>query len=106
MLWQNESMVTLMLKHKYSILWIISGTVIMAYILGNYYYYLDFTYPDFIVKWSMNLYKPSNQEEVADLETILNFMFSFLMVSTVTFIFLIIKKKLKKAQAGAEKHAT
>ncbi len=105
MLWQSESMVKLMLKHKYLTLWIISGTMIMAYILGNYYYYLGFTYPDFIVKWSMSLYKPSNQEEVADLEIILNFMFSFLTISTVTFIFLIIKKKLTKAQAGTEKHA-
>jgi hypothetical protein len=87
-------MVTTMLKHKYLIFWLIGGTLVMAYILGNYYHYINFTYPDFIVKWAMNLYSPSNQEQVADLETILNIIVSFTVLSFLTFMYLIIKRKL------------
>jgi len=72
----------------------------MTFILGNYYHYLNFTYPDFIVKWAMNLYNPSNQDEVADLETILNMIVSFSMVSALTFIYLKTKKKLTKSSSG------
>ena len=96
MLWQSESVVEAMSKYKYLIVWIITATIVLAFILGNYYYYLGFFYPDFIVKWTMDLYKPLSQEEVADLETIMNFITSFLAVSIVTIIFLVIKKKLTK----------
>ncbi len=85
-----------MIKYKYLILWLISGTLVIAFILGRYHYYLGFTYPDFIFKWAMRLYNPSSQEGVADLETILNLMISFLMLSVLTFVFFIIKKKLTK----------
>lgn len=95
-------MVVAMLKHKYLIFWLMGGTLVMTYILGNYYHYLNFTYPDFIVKWAMNLYNPSDQEEVADLETILNLIVSFVAISALTFIYLHVRKRLKKPQTDAE----
>ena len=87
-------MVKLMLRHKYLIIWLIIGTIILAYILGNYHYHLGFAYPKHFAIWVSELYGASNAEEVADLETLLNFITSFLAVSIVAFIFLVIKKKL------------
>ncbi len=82
-------MVELMLKQKYLvIIWMICGTITLAFILGNYHYYLSFSYSDFIVKWSMKIYNPVNQEEVADLKTIINFIVSFMVVSSLALIFL------------------
>jgi len=89
-----------MLRYKYLIIWLITGTVILAFILGNYHYHLGFTYPKSFAIWVSDLYGASNAEEVADLETILNFIVSFLVVSICTFIFLVIKKKLTKSSSG------
>ena len=83
-----------MLKNKYLIIWLLSGTLVMAYILGNYHYHLGFSYPKSFVIWISDLYDASNAEEMADLAIILNFTVSFLTVFIATFIFLIIKKKL------------
>ncbi len=84
----------LMKNYKYLIIWLITGTTILAFILGNYHYYLGFTYPKSFAIWVSDLYGASNAEEISDLETILNFIVSFLVLSIFTFVFLIIKKKL------------
>ena len=72
------------------------ATLVIAYILGNYYYLLGFIYPDFIVDWVMDLYDPANQEEVADLEMIMNFVISFFTACVLAALFFIIRTIMKK----------
>ncbi|MCP4489497.1 MAG: hypothetical protein GY820_19610 [Gammaproteobacteria bacterium] len=89
-----------MLKNTFLFVWLLTATLIMTYILGNYHYYLGFSYPKSFVIWASDLYGASNAEEMADLGIILNFTVSFLTVFIATFIFLIVKKKLTKSSSG------
>jgi hypothetical protein len=58
-----------MVKHKYLILWLISSTLVMAYILGNYHYQLGFVYPEWYSDLLMNTFEPDNAEDAYDLYT-------------------------------------
>ena len=89
-------MVSSMLKHKYLILWLISGTLLIAYILGNYYHQLGFYYPEFYSRFSMNIFKPENAEEAYDLHTLSNFILAFIVSCALAVLFIFYKKALRK----------
>lgn len=96
MLWQSEGMV----KHKYLVLWLISATLIMAYILGNYYRQLGFYYPEWYSNFLMEVFKPTGAEDAYDLYTYSNFLFSFIASCIFASVFFMIKKVLTSRSNG------
>jgi len=79
-------------RHKYLILWLISSTLIMAYILGNYYHQLGLDYPEWYSNFLMSAFKPGGAEDAYDLYTYSNFIFSFIISCILAALFFAIKK--------------
>ncbi len=81
-----------MVKHKYLILWLISATLIMAYILGNYYRELGFYYPEWYSDFLMNTFEPNDAEAADDLYIYSNLIFSFITSCIVAALFSFARK--------------
>jgi len=91
-----------MIRYKYLIIWLITGTFILLHIYGYFRnnFGIFITYPKPFAIWASDLYGTANAEDIADLVAIVNLIVSFLAVSIFTFIFLAIKKKLTKSSSG------
>ena len=85
-----------MVKRKYLVLWIISATLIMAYVLGNYYRELGFYYPKWYSDFLMNTFKPSDAEIADDLYIYSNFILSFIISCILAVLFCVVRKKFIK----------
>ena len=85
-----------MVKRRYLILWVIIATLIMAYILGNYYRELGFYYPKWYSDFLMDTFKPSNAEVAYDLYTYSNFIFSFITSCILAALYCFVRNKLSK----------
>ena len=96
MLWQSEGAV----KHKYLIIWVFSSTLLIAYILGNYYRQLGFDYPEWFSNFLMSVFKPKGAEDAYDLYTYLNFILSFIVSCILAVLFFVIKKVLNRVARG------
>ena len=83
------------MKLRYLIPWCICFTFAGAYILGNYHYYIGFSYPELVADWAVRLYAPQNQEEVADLSLIMNLALSFIVSCIIAALFVAVRKRLK-----------
>jgi len=75
------------------------ATLTLSFFWGNYphrFFYL----PEPLSVWLIEIYGASNGEELADLELLYVLMMSFLIVSLLTYVALILKRKLTKNSNG------
>lgn len=94
----------MVMKHKYLIIWLLGSTLLMAYILGNYYHQLGFDYPEWYSDFLMNTFKPKGSEDAYDLYTYSNFILSFIISCALATLFFALKKVLTKIKPPS--HAT
>jgi len=92
MLWQSECMV----RYKYLTVFIFSSTLLIAYILGNYYRQLGLRYPEWYSNFLMSTFKPKGAEDAYDLYTYSNFILSFVISCFLAGLFFVIKKMLSR----------
>ncbi len=82
-------------KYVFITIWIIVATLVLSFFWGNYPHYF-FYLPEPLSIWLIEIYGASNGEELADLELLYVFIMSFLMVSFLTYVILMLKRKLTK----------
>ncbi len=84
-------------SYKYILItiWVIVATLVLSFFWGNYphrFFYL----PESLSIWLIDIYGASNGEELADLELFYVLIMSFLIVSFLTYVLLVLKRKLTK----------
>ena len=87
-----------MVRHKYLVIWLITATIVIAYILGNYYRELGFYYPKWYSDFLMNTFEPSDAEVADDLYIYSNFILSFVLSCIVASLFSVARKMMTKKQ--------
>lgn len=68
---------------------VVIGALIITYVLGNYYFELNYYYPESISNFMIRFFAPENQEQIADIELFVNFIFSLLAMSCLVSIYLL-----------------